>query len=100
DGTQCEKKFPFNGETFVFIDYRSSFRLRIFVLGVDSIEIEAVMPGGGGGALKSLKPKIQSVDIQAAAGWGIAAAAGAIWVVQPFDWIKKTFIDKPAAEEN
>ena len=49
--------------------------------GVDSIEIEAVMPGGGG-ALKSLKPKIQSVDIQAAAGWGIAAAAGAIWVVQ------------------
>ncbi|KAH0932988.1 hypothetical protein HID58_010105, partial [Brassica napus] len=63
-------------------------------------EIEAVMPGGGGGALKSLKPKIQSVDIQAAAGWGIAAAAGAIWVVQPFDWIKKTFIDKPAAEEN
>ncbi|KAF8047740.1 hypothetical protein N665_0514s0026 [Sinapis alba] len=57
------------------------------------------MPGGGG-ALKSLKPKIQSVDIQAAAGWGIAAAAGAIWVVQPFDWIKKTFIDKPATEEN
>ncbi|KAG2332336.1 hypothetical protein Bca4012_018083 [Brassica carinata] len=56
------------------------------------------MPGGGGGALKSLKPKIQSVDIQAAAGWGIAAAAGAIWVVQPFDWIKKTFIDKPAEE--
>ncbi|KAG2296178.1 hypothetical protein Bca4012_002389 [Brassica carinata] len=42
------------------------------------------MPGGGGGALKSLKPKIQSVDIQAAAGWGIAAAAGAIWVVQHF----------------
>ncbi|CDY19439.1 BnaC04g11600D [Brassica napus] len=26
--------------------------------------------------------------------------AGAIWVVQPFDWIKKTFIDKPATEEN
>ncbi|CAH8297120.1 unnamed protein product [Eruca vesicaria subsp. sativa] len=55
------------------------------------------MPGGGG-ALKAMKPKIQSVDIQAAAGWGIAAAAGAIWIVQPFDWIKKTFIDKPAEE--
>ncbi|CAF1870314.1 hypothetical protein Bca4012_034335 [Brassica carinata] len=52
-----------------------------------------------GGVLKLVKPKIQSADIQAAAGWGIAAAAGAIWVVQPFDWIKKTFIDKPAAED-
>ncbi|CAH8392850.1 unnamed protein product [Eruca vesicaria subsp. sativa] len=44
-------------------------------------------------------PKIQPADIQAAVGWGVAAAAGAIWVVQPFGWIKKTFIDKPAAEE-
>ncbi|CAH8371503.1 unnamed protein product [Eruca vesicaria subsp. sativa] len=52
-----------------------------------------------GGALKLVKPKIQSADIQAAAGWGVAAAAGAIWVVQPFDWIKKTFIDKPAPED-
>ncbi|CAF2071212.1 unnamed protein product [Brassica oleracea var. botrytis] len=46
-------------------------------------------------------PKIQPADIQAAVEWGVAAAAGAIWVVhQPFDWIKKTFIDKPATEEN
>ncbi|CAF1821868.1 unnamed protein product [Brassica oleracea var. botrytis] len=45
-------------------------------------------------------PKDPTVDIQAAVGWGVAAAAGAIWVVQPFDWIKKTFIDKPATEEN
>ncbi|KAF2538866.1 hypothetical protein F2Q68_00018965 [Brassica cretica] len=27
-------------------------------------------------------PKIQPADIQAAVGWGVAAAAGAIWVVQ------------------
>ncbi|XP_019100552.1 PREDICTED: ubiquinol-cytochrome c reductase complex 6.7 kDa protein-like [Camelina sativa] len=54
---------------------------------------------GTAGLLKVVKPKIQPVDIQAAAGWGIAAAAGAIWVVQPFDWIKKTFIDPPPVEE-
>ncbi|CAN8317711.1 unnamed protein product [Cochlearia groenlandica] len=53
----------------------------------------------GGGVLKLVKPKIQAIDIQSAAAWGVAAAAGAIWVVQPFDWIKKTFIDKPVPEE-
>ncbi|KAL0643079.1 hypothetical protein Bca4012_041369 [Brassica carinata] len=35
------------------------------------------MPGG----VPKL-PKIQPADIQAAVGWGVAAAAGAIWVVQ------------------
>ncbi|KAL0834796.1 hypothetical protein Bca101_086685 [Brassica carinata] len=33
------------------------------------------------GAVPKL-PKIQPADIQAAVGWGVAAAAGAIWVVQ------------------
>ncbi|CAN7103083.1 unnamed protein product, partial [Brassica rapa subsp. narinosa] len=37
------------------------------------------MPGG----VPKL-PKIQPADIQAAVGWGVAAAAGAIWVVQIF----------------
>ncbi|KAG2248230.1 hypothetical protein Bca52824_087858 [Brassica carinata] len=35
------------------------------------------MPGG----VPKL-PKIQPADIQATVGWGVAAAAGAIWVVQ------------------
>ncbi|PIA38542.1 hypothetical protein AQUCO_02700032v1 [Aquilegia coerulea] len=40
----------------------------------------------------------QSTDIQAAVMWGVAAGAGAIWIVQPFDWIKKTFFEKPEPE--
>ncbi|CAK9326310.1 unnamed protein product [Citrullus colocynthis] len=46
---------------------------------------------------KFLSPgrRFQSTDIQAAAGWGVAAATTALWVVQPFDWIKKTFFEKP-----
>lgn len=40
------------------------------------------MMAGTSGLLNAVKPKIQTIDIQAAAGWGIAAAAGAIWVVQ------------------
>jgi hypothetical protein len=66
--------------------------------GESEREIEAVMAGTSG-LLNAVKPKIQTIDIQAAAGWGIAAAAGAIWVVQPFGWIKKTFIDPPPTEE-
>jgi hypothetical protein len=49
--------------------------------GESEREIEAVMAGTSG-LLNAVKPKIQTIDIQAAAGWGIAAAAGAIWVVQ------------------
>ncbi|MCL7045106.1 hypothetical protein MKW94_010301 [Papaver nudicaule] len=50
----------------------------------------------GASILKAVKPKrIQAADIQTAAGWGMVAFTGAVWVVQPFDWIKKTFIDKP-----
>ncbi|OAY38286.1 hypothetical protein MANES_10G002800v8 [Manihot esculenta] len=45
---------------------------------------------------KFLKPRRrpQSTDVQAAAFWGIAAASAALYIIQPFDWIKKTFIDK------
>lgn len=44
-------------------------------------EIEVAM-GGIAGVINAVKAKIQPVDVQSAAGWGIAAAAGAIWVVQ------------------
>ncbi|KAG9150171.1 hypothetical protein Leryth_009749 [Lithospermum erythrorhizon] len=67
----------------------------------------------GSGMFKFLKPsrRPQSTDIQAAAGWGVAAFSAAIFLVQicpfrniefcyPFDWIKKTFIEKPQPEEN
>ncbi|KAF5818752.1 hypothetical protein HanRHA438_Chr02g0081091 [Helianthus annuus] len=55
---------------------------------------------GGAAALKLVKPKNrpQATDIQAAAAWGVAAFTTAVWIVQPFDWVKKTFFEKPAPE--
>ncbi|KDP21635.1 hypothetical protein JCGZ_03306 [Jatropha curcas] len=45
---------------------------------------------------KFLKPRLrpQITDIQAAAFWGVAATTTALWIIQPFNWIKKTFIEK------
>ncbi|KAJ1262299.1 hypothetical protein BS78_09G096000 [Paspalum vaginatum] len=45
---------------------------------------------------KSLPPqrRPQGTDIAAVAGWTVAGIATAIWLVQPFDWIKKTFFEK------
>uniref|UniRef100_A0A7N0SXB5 Ubiquinol-cytochrome c reductase complex 6.7 kDa protein n=1 Tax=Kalanchoe fedtschenkoi TaxID=63787 RepID=A0A7N0SXB5_KALFE len=61
------------------------------------------MSGGlaarGAGLVKKPVFRIQATDVQNAAMWGVAAGAAAIWIVQPFDWIKKTFLEKPASEE-
>ncbi|KAK7842564.1 ubiquinol-cytochrome c reductase complex 6.7 kda protein [Quercus suber] len=53
------------------------------------------------GVFKFLSPRArpQPIDIQAAALWGVAAVTTALWIVQPFDWLKKTFLEKPAPEE-
>ncbi|XXG40022.1 hypothetical protein AAC387_Pa01g0838 [Persea americana] len=50
---------------------------------------------------KFLRPSLrpQSTDISAAVMWGVAATTTAIWLVQPFDWLKKTFIEKPEPEK-
>ncbi|CBI25343.3 unnamed protein product, partial [Vitis vinifera] len=50
---------------------------------------------------KFLKPSVrpQPVDIQAAAAWGVAGVTTALYLVQPFDWLKKTFLEKPDPEE-
>ncbi|KAL5733045.1 hypothetical protein ACOSP7_032382 [Xanthoceras sorbifolium] len=50
---------------------------------------------------KLLKPSLrpQPVDIQAAALWGVAAGTTALWIVQPFDWLKKTFFEKPEPQK-
>ncbi|KVH89952.1 hypothetical protein Ccrd_008052 [Cynara cardunculus var. scolymus] len=55
---------------------------------------------GGAGLFKFIKPnnRPQPVDIQSAVGWGVVALTGAVWVVQPFDWVKKTFFEKPEPE--
>ncbi|OAY46417.1 hypothetical protein MANES_07G142200v8 [Manihot esculenta] len=44
---------------------------------------------------KFLKPRLrpQPTDVQAAAFWGVAAASAALYLIQPFDWIKKTFFE-------
>ncbi|KAG2669809.1 hypothetical protein I3843_14G051200 [Carya illinoinensis] len=62
------------------------------------------MAGGiasrSGGILKFLNPKLrlQPSDIQSAALWGVAGATSALWLVQPFNWLKKTFLEKPEPE--
>ncbi|KAL7596492.1 hypothetical protein Lser_V15G27859 [Lactuca serriola] len=55
---------------------------------------------GASNLTKLIKPtkRLQATDIQAAAGWGVVALTGAIWVVQPFDWVRKTFFEKPEPE--
>ncbi|KAL3650358.1 hypothetical protein CASFOL_006761 [Castilleja foliolosa] len=50
----------------------------------------------GSGLFKLLRP--QSTNIMAAASWGVAAATTGLWVVQPFDWLRKTFFEKPESE--
>ncbi|PON72853.1 Ubiquinol-cytochrome c reductase complex 6.7 kDa protein [Parasponia andersonii] len=59
------------------------------------------MAGGGiasGSRLFSKFLRPRSTDVQAAAMWGVAATAGALWLIQPFDWLKKTFLEKAQAE--
>jgi hypothetical protein len=55
----------------------------------------------GSGLFKFIKPstRVYATDIQAAAMWGVAAGTTALWIVQPFGWIKKTFFEKPESEE-
>ncbi|TYI45064.1 hypothetical protein E1A91_D13G009700v1 [Gossypium mustelinum] len=56
---------------------------------------------GEGSMFKFLKPRLrpQPIDIQAAAAWGVAATTTALWLIQPFDWLKRTFLEKPESEE-
>ncbi|KAJ4825652.1 hypothetical protein Tsubulata_038882, partial [Turnera subulata] len=52
---------------------------------------------GESAVFKFLSPRRrpQPTDVQAAAFWGVAAGSAAIYLIQPFDWIKKTFFEKP-----
>ncbi|KAF5752634.1 hypothetical protein HS088_TW01G00549 [Tripterygium wilfordii] len=51
-------------------------------------------------AVKFMNPKLrfQAINVQAAALWGVAAGTTAIWIVQPFGWLKKTFFEKAEPE--
>ncbi|KAK4756694.1 hypothetical protein SAY87_006821 [Trapa incisa] len=62
--------------------------------------MSAVASTGGSGLFKFLKPRLrpQAADIQAAALWGVTAGSAALFLVQPFDWLKKTFFEKPEPE--
>ncbi|XP_020087449.1 ubiquinol-cytochrome c reductase complex 6.7 kDa protein [Ananas comosus] len=57
-------------------------------------------PATSSGLFTFLKPRLrpQSTDVAAAATWGVAATASALWLIQPFDWLKKTFFEKPEPE--
>ncbi|EPS70739.1 hypothetical protein M569_04024, partial [Genlisea aurea] len=53
------------------------------------------------GAGKKIFPRgklPQAGDVRAAATWGVAAATTGLYLVQPFEWLRKTFFDKSEAE--
>ncbi|OMO66747.1 hypothetical protein CCACVL1_20993 [Corchorus capsularis] len=56
---------------------------------------------GEGAMFKFLRPRLrpQPIDIQAAALWGVAATSAAIYLIQPFNWLKRTFFEKPAESQ-
>ncbi|KAM3340563.1 hypothetical protein P3S68_028197 [Capsicum galapagoense] len=58
-------------------------------------------PAAAGSGLKFLRPKLrpQSTDIQAAAMWGVAAITSALNVIHPWDFLRKTFIEKQEEEK-
>lgn len=45
---------------------------------------------------KAMRP--QTTDISSAALWGTTAFCGALWLVQPFDWIKHQISGAPKEE--
>ncbi|CAK8567761.1 unnamed protein product [Lathyrus oleraceus] len=45
------------------------------------------------------KIRIQPSDVKAAALWGVTAATGALYLVQPWGFLKKTFFEKPEPEQ-
>ncbi|GFQ07145.1 ubiquinol-cytochrome c reductase complex 6.7 kDa protein [Phtheirospermum japonicum] len=45
----------------------------------------------GSGLIKLLRPALRPTDVQAAVFCGVAAGTTALWIVQPFDWLRKTF---------
>ncbi|KAL9233860.1 hypothetical protein vseg_008799 [Gypsophila vaccaria] len=51
--------------------------------------------------LKFLKPSMKPhiSDVKAAVGWGVAAGAGALYLVQPWGWIRQTFFEKPEEQK-
>ncbi|KAL3622035.1 hypothetical protein CASFOL_034231 [Castilleja foliolosa] len=55
----------------------------------------------GSGIIKLLRPasRPHSTDVQAAGFWGVATGTTALWIVQPFDWLRKTFLEKPDPEQ-
>ncbi|KAG7031504.1 hypothetical protein SDJN02_05544, partial [Cucurbita argyrosperma subsp. argyrosperma] len=51
------------------------------------------MMTGEKGLLKFFSPKLRNrlhpINIEAAVLWSVAGTATALWLVQPFDWLKK-----------
>jgi hypothetical protein len=83
--------------------FDSLMRAPYLALGrVDATRFAAAMalPASSSGLFRFISPRRrpQSTDIAAAATWGVFAGTAAIYLVQPFDWIKKTFFEKPEPE--
>nr|ABK21843.1 unknown [Picea sitchensis] len=56
---------------------------------------------GGSSLLKFVPIRIrpQPSDFTAVATWGVAAGTVALWMIQPFDWIKEQFTAKPEDDQ-
>ncbi|KAL3521324.1 hypothetical protein ACH5RR_019473 [Cinchona calisaya] len=86
----------YEGDSFIVVEILGGVPAKL------NIYVYMASPAASGGLFKFLKPslRLQSTDIQAAAMWGVAAGTTAIWLIQPFDWLKKTFFEKPEPEGN
>ncbi|CAJ2641730.1 unnamed protein product [Trifolium pratense] len=45
------------------------------------------------------KIRVPLSDVKAAALWGVTAGTAALYLVQPWDFLKKTFFEKPEPEQ-
>ena len=65
------------------------FRERIY------LKMSAGIASRSGGLMKFLRPRLQPIDVQSAALWGVAATTTALWIVQvsfPFHPIQSDFL--------
>ncbi|KMZ71993.1 Ubiquinol-cytochrome c reductase complex 6.7 kDa protein [Zostera marina] len=57
----------------------------------------AISAVGSNGLFKTLR--LRSSNISSVVTWGVFAGTTALWIVQPFDWIKNQIFEKPESEE-
>ncbi|XLR39005.1 hypothetical protein HN51_026167 [Arachis hypogaea] len=44
--------------------------------------------------LPALLRRVQPEDVKAVFTWGVAATTGSLYLIQPWDWLRRTFLEK------